>query len=120
MPTRTPDDRPDPASRELDSCFEAARAAPPEPPDALLARIAADGLAQQEARAAARQRGARRLPRMMAGLRWQGAGLAAALALGLFIGVRPPETLAAALWDTGEAELLVDPVSAYDLAWYEE
>lgn len=82
--------------RELDACFEALRAAREEPSPELLARVLADGYAEQDARAAvapaapAPRRGwLRNLIDMIGG--WPAlAGLATATLAGVWIGYNPP------------------------------
>ncbi|RYH11631.1 hypothetical protein [Tropicimonas sp. IMCC6043] len=82
--------------RELDACFEALRAAREEPSPELLARVLADGYAEQDARTAvapaapAPRRGwLRNLIDMIGG--WPAlAGLATATLAGVWIGYNPP------------------------------
>ncbi len=105
----------------LDAYFEAARSEPPLPDGDWLDRMEALAIAAAPTPPArsARNRG------LLAGLGgllggWPGlAGLVAASAAGLWLGVTG--TLATdALWPNDAALLVLDPVSAYDIAWAEE
>ena len=93
--TETPDQRAEEA--ELDALFAAARAHPPVPPEALMARVADAAAAEAAARPTAapvalRPRGLRMVVAGLGG--WPGlAGLATAAAAGIVIGVAVPETL---------------------------
>lgn len=114
----------------LDAFFAAARTTPPQPGADLMARLTEAALDEQVAQAGRMRAGAAGAGAsgagqgLWAGLRqalggWPGmAGLAAACAAGVWLGVSPPEGLDA-LW-TGEiaglGELGVDPVNAYDIA----
>ena len=103
----------------LDEFFAAARAEAPLPSGDLLARIEAEALALQT-------RAATPAPGLFAQVRaalggWPGvAGLAAACAAGIWIGVAAPAGLGGA-GDTaaGLGAVWVDPLSAYDLAMME-
>ncbi|MBN7786175.1 hypothetical protein JYP51_14715 [Ponticoccus gilvus] len=109
----------------LDAFFAAARETPPQPDAAFLARLTEGALDEQMAQAGSLKAGAQRMGLgLWSGLRqalggWPGlAGLAAACAAGVWLGVSPPEGMGA-LWDSqqvGLGQLGVDPVSAYDLA----
>ncbi|CUH82451.1 hypothetical protein SAMN04488093_11411 [Tropicibacter naphthalenivorans] len=105
----------------LDAFFAAARDDVPLPSGDLMARIQAEALAEMPVA------GARAAPGFWAQLRdalggWKGAaGLAAACACGVWIGISPPEGLSD-YWQGAEAglgALGLDPVSGYDLALFE-
>ncbi|SLN13596.1 hypothetical protein ROJ8625_00414 [Roseivivax jejudonensis] len=126
MSTTTPEPRRD--RDDLDDFFAAARAAPPEPADDLLARIAMDAETEQAARRRP-MRPVSRLRSLFAG--WvglpalRGAALAATLVAGIWIGAAPPAPLSATvdgIWSAGDAQIAgsVDPMTAYDLAWMGE
>lgn len=89
--------------KELDDLFAAARAAPPAPSDALMARVVADALANQPAARPETAAPARRLPSRRAPL-WEplaaifggtGAlvGIGGAAVTGLFIGLAQPAAI---------------------------
>ena len=120
----------DPGTEALDSLFAVARAASPEPPPALVARIEADALAHLpppggHVPAAVRPRGGaiRRLIDALGG--WPAmAGLATATVTGFWVGIDPtgastlPDLLAGVLSTGGattEDAYMVDTVSAFDL-----
>ena len=92
-------------------------AAAETPSEALLARIEADALAALPA-----PRRAPLWPALRAALGgWPGiAGLAAASAVGLWIGIAQPSELDGLLGSQTALDALgVDPLSSYDLAWIE-
>ncbi|ETX14768.1 hypothetical protein OCH239_20645 [Roseivivax halodurans JCM 10272] len=121
MSTKTPDHN----GPDLEEFFAAARANAPEPPADFLTRIAADAGAEIDRREAMSSGGGTVLGRLLGAFRRHGVeagGLAAATLAGLWIGIAPPsgvEAPLAALWgDEAETSAaLVDPVSAYDLAF---
>ncbi len=106
----------------LDAFFAAAREESPMPSGDLLARIEAQALAEMP-RAGVRRGGPGlfgQLVQVLGG--WQGmAGLAAACAAGVWIGVSPPEGLWSLyiLQEAGLDGLGVDPLSAFDMALME-
>lgn len=115
------------AGTGLDGFFAAARAEEPVPDADFLARMEALALAEQPAprpvipvRLAARQGPAQQLREALGG--WFGlAGLAAACAAGIWIGVSPPESLQA-FWGldaAGLGTLGVDPLGGFDLSLLE-
>lgn len=105
----------------LESYFEAARADPPLPGGDWLARMEARAIAEAPrapARMPERPGLLERIRESLGG--WPGiAGLISASVFGLWLGVTGTLT-ADDLW-SGQTQLLVlDPVTAYDLAWAEE
>lgn len=107
----------------LETFFDAARQEAPAPPGDLLARIEAQALAEQPRPGAGRSpvRGLPGQLRLALG-GWPGlAGLAAACAAGVWIGVSPPDSLWP-LYGTQDAilgALGLDPLSGFDLAMME-
>jgi len=109
--------------RALDACFKAARAAPLEPSDALLARVLADAEAvqsdmQHPCAHAPRARGSRLLQAVRALGGWPAmGGLAAATVAGIWIGFSPPEQVEA-YFSAPDAAYIVDlaPGAGFDLA----
>lgn len=112
----------------LDGFFAAARAETPEPGADFLARLTEAALDEQMAQAGRRSAAAgAAAPGLWAALRqalggWPGmAGLAAACAAGVWLGVSPPEGMSA-YWNgetAGLGQSGLDPMSAYDLAMME-
>lgn len=105
--------------QSLDALFDAARAAPPKVPEALMARVTADAATQMPV-----QRGfGARLQRVLAGLGGMPAlgGMITASCVGFWMGLAPPEglpDLSAAIWIYGTqdgAELAMADV--YDGGW---
>ena len=73
----------------LEALFDASRAAPPEVPQALMDKIAADAAAVQPV---VRAKGWRRWLEMLGGASGVG-GLVTATCVGFWIGIAPPEVL---------------------------
>ncbi len=73
----------------LETLFDAARAAPPDLPDALMDRVLADAMAQHPR---LRKRGWRHLLEPLGGAAGLG-GLVTATCVGFWIGIAPPEAL---------------------------
>ena len=98
--------------QELEALFYAARAAPPQPPAALMARVLADAGAEQRPARVARQRQPvwRELFRVLGG--WPAmAGLMTATATGVWMGISPPVFLqdtTGAYLGAGDAATLID------------
>lgn len=111
------------AAGGLDLFFDAARATPPLPGGDFLTRIETQALeiqsAQQDIRSAARQPIWWQLLQTLGG--WPGAaGLAAACAAGVWLGIAPPAALDGVLGSGGDLGTLgLDPLSGYDLAMME-
>jgi hypothetical protein len=115
----------------LEGYFAAARETAPQPGADFLARLTEAALDEQLAQAARRApAGARAGPGLWRACRqalggWPGlAGLAAACAAGVWLGVSPPAALDPywAAWAAGDAGLGqsgLDPINAYDLAMLE-
>ncbi|SMX29377.1 hypothetical protein TRP8649_03511 [Pelagimonas phthalicica] len=105
---------------ELDSFFAAARAEEPLPSGDFMARIEADALAALPSPAAVTRPGLwQQFLQSVGG--WPGAaGLAAACATGVWIGVAPPDALYD-LWaqTAGLGGVEIDPTSGFDLAMME-
>lgn len=109
----------------LDAFFAAARDTAPQPGAAFMAQLTEVALDEQVAQAGRLRAGAQAVGQgLWTGLRqalggWPGmAGLAAACAAGVWLGVSPPDGMTD-LWNGQEAglgQLGVDPVSTYDLA----
>ncbi|WP_299678993.1 hypothetical protein [uncultured Roseobacter sp.] len=100
----------------LEAFFEAARAAPPQVPKALMARVLEDA---QEAQAPVRVPIWTRLGEVLGG--WQGlSGLAAATCAGLWIGWSPPQALpdaGALIFGYGSTELLSNTAELTSFGW---
>lgn len=108
----------------LDGFFDAARAEAPLPDADFMARIQAQALAEMpvaQARVAPEPDGIFAQIREALG-GWKGiAGLTAACAAGLWLGLSPPEALSS-YWSgqsAGLGGIGLDPASGYDLAWME-
>lgn len=113
---------------DLDAFFDAARGGAPEVSDDFIARLTADALAEMPvagARVVSRPGLFGQLKASLGG--WAGfSGLAAACAVGIWVGVNPPATLTDGLgledlWGTSASlgEMGVDPLSGFELALLE-
>jgi len=109
----------DKADQSLDALFDAARAAPPDVPEALMAAVVADAAAQMPA---ARGGGSlvQRALAALGGLPALG-GMVTATCVGFWLGLAPPEGLpdvGEAIWALGtENTTELAMVDVYDGGW---